>query len=123
MGHRLTFLYKENTMSYAKSTGSLSLIGAYVVDGDLVKAKSQEISTITHFVDTVDDVPKVTIDVRKHHTLTTANGSSQPVTIGSPTNKGTVYAYRQNGYYMEARLKKMVGTITYIKETGEYRAA
>jgi hypothetical protein len=101
---------RESTMAI------LSLIGCYLVDDVLVPAKAQEIGKISYFVDTVDDVPNVSIAVRKRHQLTTAKGSSEPVSIGIPTRKGTLYAYRQNGYYIEVQMKKMVAHLTFQKE-------
>ena len=102
--------------NFSKVQGTLNLIGVYLVDGDPVQAKTQEISKITHFVDTLDEQVHVTIDVRKKHRLITANGESNPTSIGSPTNKGTTYTYSQNGFFIEVKLKKMVGTLTYTKE-------
>ena len=103
-------------MSNSKDFGTLNLIGCYLVDGDLVQAKTQEVSKITHFVDSLEAPVQVTIDVTRRHRLITGKDASQPVTIGVPTRKGTVYAYRQGGYYIEVRMKKMVASLTYTKE-------
>jgi len=101
-------------MTYSKDFGTLNLIGCYLVNGDPVQAKTQEVSKITHFVDNVDE-PKVSIDLTKRYLLVSPNGKSMPTSIGIQTKKGTKYTYNQNGYFIEAQLKKMVGTMTYTR--------
>jgi len=103
-------------MSNSQEHGTFNLIGVYSVDGVAIKAKAQEISKITHFVETLDSKPNITIAVRKGYLLTTPKGSSMPTAIGVPVRKGTTYSYSQNGYYMDVLMKKMGATLTYTKE-------
>ena len=104
-------------MTYSKISGTIKLVGCFVVDGDLVQAKSSEASQVTYFADSVSEQAKVTIDMTgKKVTLLTSNGDSQPVSIDAPTNKGTKYTFHQNNYIVEVWLKKVVGTVKFKKK-------